>query len=163
MTPLISADELLARIDDLSLVVCDVRSYLTDPSRGRREYGEAHLPGAVFVDSNDDLADLSQAGRGRHPLPSVDDFVALLRRLGISPGHTVVAYDGSGGANAARLWWMLRSIGHEHVAVLDGGLVAWIDAGGPLTAAVPERRPTEYPVAVRAWRGVVDADDIEGL
>ena len=163
MSPLISAGELLDRLGEPSLVICDVRSYLTDPARGRREYLEGHVPGALFLDSNDDLADLSQHGRGRHPLPSVEDFVAVLRRLGISPADTVVAYDASSGANAARLWWMLRSIGHPIVRVLDGGFAAWVATGGPVTAEVPAPVASDYPVTVDAWRGIVEADEIAGL
>ena len=163
MAPLISAGELRALIDDPSLVICDVRWYLTDPPRGRREYDAAHVPGAVFVDLHNDLADLTQEGRGRHPLPSVAAFVALLRRLGITRDDTVVAYDGSGGSIAARLWWMLRSIGHERVAVLDGGFDAWVAVGGATTHDAPARPTSDYPQTVSDWQGIVDPDDIAGL
>ena len=157
---MISADELAGRLDEPGVVVCDVRWYLTDPYRGRREYEEAHVPGAVFVDLHTELA--GSVGGGRHPLPTTYEFAAHLSRLGIARGDTVVAYDSAGGAVASRLWWMLRSIGHEWTCVLDGGYPAWERAGHPTTSAVVARVPTGYPV-VDGWRGVVDADDITDL
>jgi thiosulfate/3-mercaptopyruvate sulfurtransferase len=160
MSPLISVDELAGRLDEAAVVVCDVRWYLTDPYRGRREYDIAHVPGAVFVDLHADLA--SGIGGGRHPLPTTYEFAAHLSRLGIGRDDAVVAYDSAGGAVASRLWWMLRSIGHQRVAVLDGGYQAWEQAGLPTTDEVMTRAPTVYPV-VDGWRGAVDADDITNL
>lgn len=154
---LISVSELAARIDEPDVVVCDVRFHLADHDQGRREYAAGHLPGAVFVDLHTELA--GGTGGGRHPLPAVDDFVALLGRLGIAPRHHVVAYDSAAGATASRLWWMLRSIGHSTASVLDGGIQAWTAAGHPLTTAVPDRPATDYPAAPE-WTGIVDADDV---
>ena len=154
---LISVSELAARIDDPDVVVCDVRFHLADHDQGRREYAAGHLPGAVFVDLHSELA--GGSGGGRHPLPPVDDFVALLGRLGIEPRHHVIAYDSAGGATASRLWWMLRSIGHSTASVLDGGIQAWTAAGHPLAMAVPDRPATDYPAAPE-WTGIVDADDV---
>ena len=122
-SPLISVDELAGRLDEPGVVVCDVRWYLTDPYRGRREYDEAHVPGAVFVDLHTELA--GTVGGGRHPLPTTYEFAAHLSRLGIARDDTVVAYDSAGGAVASRLWWMLGSIGHARASVLDGGYQAW--------------------------------------
>jgi thiosulfate/3-mercaptopyruvate sulfurtransferase len=158
MNPLVSVEELaaLAASDD-ELVVCDVRWYLTDPDLGRREYDEAHLPGAVFVDLHHELA--GGPGGGRHPLPNVGDFTELLGGLGIGPDSTVVAYDDAGGAIAARLWWMLRSIGHERAAVLDGGYSAWIAAEKPVSAEVADVDRTTYP-PVDGWTGTVTADEV---
>ena len=155
---LISAAELADRLshDDFP-VVCDVRFYLTDHDQGRREYDEAHIPSARFVDLHTELA--GGSGGGRHPLPEVDEFVALLGRLGIEAGTHVVAYDSAGGAIASRLWWMLRSIGHSRVSVLDGGLPAWVAAGHPVTADVPDVVPTTYPPRTD-WTGIVDADAV---
>ena len=160
ISPLISADELAGRLDEPGVVVCDVRWYLTDPYRGRREYDVAHVPGAVFVDLHTELA--GTIGGGRHPLPTTYEFAAHLSRLGIARGDTVIAYDSAGGAVASRLWWMLRSIGHDGARVLDGGYQAWERAGQPTTSAVVARVPTGYPV-VDGWRGIVDADDITDL
>lgn len=152
---LIGVEELVGRSD---VRICDVRWYLADPLQGKREYAEAHIPGAVFVDLEGVLT--GETGPGRHPLPTPEDFAAALGRLGISPETSVVAYDASGGSTAARLWWMLRSIGHHDVAVLDGGIQAWVRAGHPVTAEVPNVTATSYP-APDAWSGVVDVHYVE--
>ena len=158
---LVSVADLAAQLSDPHVLVCDVRYYLDDHDRGRREFDEAHIPGAVFVDLQHDLA--GGPGGGRHPLPTVDDFTALLGRLGAGAGTFVIAYDDAGGATASRLWWMLRSIGHGRAAVLDGGLPAWVAAGHALTSESAPRPPTTYP-AVPGWTGIVDADDVaEGV
>lgn len=148
---LIAANELETRLDRVR--VCDVRWYLGEPERGRREYHEGHLPGAVFVDLESRLS--GRDGPGRHPLPSPSDFAATLGALGIGPETEVVAYDSAGGAYAARLWWMLRSIGHSRVAVLDGGIHAWQAAGGGLRREIPEIVEAVYPTPTE-WTGVVD-------
>lgn len=158
---LISAPELLAllaRPDEVDRPVpCDVRFHLADHDQGRREYAVGHLPGAVFIDLHHELA--GSEGGGRHPLPAVSAFVAVLDRAGITPDDHVVAYDDAGGATASRLWWMLRSIGHERVSVLDGGLTAWTESGGSLTELVPHRQPTVRPIPA-GWSGTVDADTV---
>lgn len=167
--PLVSPEQLIDLVGPdgrraRDVVVFDVRWYLGDAERGRREYAESHVPGAVFVDLPVDLGSPTAAdgSGGRHPLPTVAEFAEFLGRTGVSPDDLVVAYDGAGGAVAARLWWMLRSIRHRRVAVLDGGVAAWVDAGGALTGAVPERDATAYPVA-SGWLGVVDADEVARL
>ena len=139
------------------VVVCDVRWYLTDPAQGRRDYDSAHLPGAVFVDLHSELA--GGPGEGRHPLPNIGGFTALLGRRGIGRHTMVVAYDDAGGAIASRLWWMLRSIGHGRVAVLDGGYSAWTAAGLPVTSDSGAPRTVLYP-AVDGWAGTVSADEV---
>ncbi len=132
---LISPEDLLARLDDPALRICDVRWWLTDPGKGRRDYAAAHLPGAIFVDADRDL--VAAEGPGRHPLPSPAEFARRMEQLGIGDRSDVVAYDDAGGTIAARLWWMLDDLGHARVRVLDGGIGAWTAAGGPLTAQVP--------------------------
>lgn len=158
---LISATELADRLVDPKLAgrttVCDVRFYLADHGQGRREYQAGHIPGAVFVDLHTQLA--GGRGGGRHPLPDVDDFTRLLGSLGIAPSTFVVAYDSSGGAIASRLWWMLRSIGHGQVAVLDGGFPAWLSSGGMASIDVPVPVPATYPPS-GDWTGIVDADAV---
>lgn len=116
-------------------VFADCRFDLDDPPAARRRYLEAHIPGAVFLDLDEDLSDTSVQGHGRHPLPSVQRFAAIAGRAGIGPGVTVIAYDDGVLAGAARLWWLLRHFGHEQVAVLEGGLGAW---HGPLAAGEEE-------------------------
>ncbi len=157
---LMTPEELSGKVAEPGVVVCDVRWYLADPDQGRVEYDREHLPGARFVDLDTALS--TPEGSGRHPLPSVEAFARTLGDLGIGPSHTVVAYDASGGAIAARLWWMLDSIGHRSAFVLDGGLAAWNQAGFPLTAEVPEVSPVDYPPP-EGWRGVVDAGKVRSL
>lgn len=157
-SPLISAEELSQSLD--AVQVFDLRWSLTDPEHGVRAYEEGHVPGAVFVDLDLDLA--AASGEGRHPLPPVADFVATLGRLGIAPDSTVVAYDDVAGAVAARMWWMLESIGHPGPArVLDGGLQAWIAEGLPLEPGVVTPRPASYP-EVPGYTGAVGHDELEG-
>ena len=154
---LISVAELADRLDDADVVVCDVRFYLADHGQGRREYDAGHIPGARFVDLHTELA--GGPGGGRHPLPELGDFVAVLKRAGVGPGTQVVAYDSAGGAIASRLWWMLRSISHGRVAVLDGGYPAWVAAGHAISTDEPTVTPSSYPPPA-GWTGVVDADAV---
>jgi len=136
---LISASELLAA-DRSHGVLLDVRWALGD-DRGRERYLDGHLPRAVFVDLETELADPPSAAQGRHPLPSLQRLQTAARRWGIHDGDRVVAYDATGGLAAARAWWLLRWGGLADVRLLDGGLDAWLRAGGPLETgdAVPER------------------------
>src|ERR671937_608270 len=107
----------------------DCRWDLGDPRRGRALYHEGHIPGASFLDVDDDLSDRSIPGAGRHPLPQARRFAAAAGRAGIGAGVFVVAYGAMGGAE--RLWWLLRHFGHDDCAVLEGGIDAW---RGPLVA-----------------------------
>ncbi len=129
-TTLIQPSDLAAHLGDPGWAVVDVRFSLDDPARGRRAYAEAHIPGATYAHLDEDLSGPVRPGvTGRHPLPTPEAFAATLGRLGIGNTTQVVAYDDAGGAIAARLWWMLRWLGHDAVAVLDGGFPAW-QAGG---------------------------------
>jgi thiosulfate/3-mercaptopyruvate sulfurtransferase len=130
-----------------SLRVVDARFSLADPQSGAQLYAQAHLPGALYADLNRDLSDLRRTGHGRHPLPDSDAFAARLGAWGIGPQTRVVVYDaGDGSMAAARLWWLLRLIGHAHVQVLDGGFAAWQAAGLPVTATLPQVSPLPpYP------------------
>jgi thiosulfate/3-mercaptopyruvate sulfurtransferase len=145
---LISVAELAARLDDPDLRIADVRWSLAAPAAGRAAYAEAHIPGAAFVDLDTVLT--APTGPGRHPLPDPASFAAALGALGIGRGHRVVAYDDAGGTVAARLWWMLDVLGHAGVAVLDGGIAAWREAGLPLTREVPAHSPVEATARVTA-------------
>jgi thiosulfate/3-mercaptopyruvate sulfurtransferase len=157
--PLVSTDWLSRHIDHSVLRPADVRWYLGEPDRGRQAYREAHLPGAVYVDLESDLS--AEDGPGRHPLPDWDVFAARMSELGIGDDSVVVAYDDRGGAVAARLWWMLRAIGHERTYVLDGGLAGWVADGHALTDELPDVAPGELSVEVRA--GVsLDRDELKG-
>lgn len=129
------------------LTVVDARFSLADPQSGAQRYAQGHLPGALYADLNRDLSDLGRTGHGRHPLPDSDAFAARLGAWGIGPQTRVVVYDaGDGSMAAARLWWLLRLIGHAHVQVLDGGFAAWQAAGLPVTAMLPQVSPLPpYP------------------
>lgn len=147
LQPLVSVAWLARQIDDPELRVVDTRWYLADPDQGRREYQSDHIPGALFFDLETDLS--APTGPGRHPLPDPDVFADLLGSRGIGTDHHVVAYDASGGAVAARLWWLLRHLGHHRVSVLDGGYEHWRGSGYPVTAAVTRRRPEVFTPTIR--------------
>jgi len=154
---MLTAPEILrARLDDPQLRVCDVRWFLTEPGRGRAEYAQAHIPGAIFIDLDRDL--VASAGPGRHPLPSPADFARRMGELGIGPDHDVVAYDQGGGTIAARLWWMLDAIGHRRVSLLDGGFAAWVAMGGPVESESRAYEPARLESAVSTWPGTIDRD-----
>lgn len=168
-TTLITAAELQPHVHEAHWRIVDVRHDLADPGAGARAFAAGHLPGASFLSLDDDLsgppvwqdspAGLRHNG-GRHPLP---DRAALRRRLaalGISDDTQVVAYDAHGGMFAARLWWLLRWLGHERVAVLDGGLPAWQAVGGALSTDVPTPSPAP-PLSERpSLVNLVDIDTV---
>ena len=161
-SPLISAEELLALVSrgTPELRIVDVRWYLGRFGGGVTAYTSGHLPGAIHLDLDDDLADLDGYGApGRHPLPAPDVFAAELAAAGIGDDDLVVAYDDAGGWIAARLWWMLDVLGHERVRVLDGGIQAWTAAGGELATEVPSWPPAELHLADR-WSRVIDRSQL---
>jgi thiosulfate/3-mercaptopyruvate sulfurtransferase len=121
-------------------VIVDCRFQLTDTGAGRRSYAEGHLPGAVYAHLDQDLSGPVTADSGRHPLPDPEALARRLRAWGVSQGSQVVVYDDAGGGVAARLWWLLRWLGHGSVAVLDGGIQAWKAAGKSLAGVGPLER-----------------------
>jgi thiosulfate/3-mercaptopyruvate sulfurtransferase len=143
-TTLISVQDLAAHLDDPQWVLCDCRHDLADYEAGRRAYATAHIPGAQFLHLDEDLSGPKTGVNGRHPLPHPITFTLRLAALGIDNRKQVVAYDSSGGCYAARLWWMLRWVGHSDVAVLDGGWEAWNAAALPVNSARPEPEPASY-------------------
>ncbi len=156
--PLVSASWLASALADPAagaLVVADVRWYLDAPGRGAVAFAQGHLPGAVFVDLDAALAGPAGPGTGRHPLPSPAAFAAAMGRLGIGDDTPVVAYDDCGGGTAARLWWLLDSLGHP-AAVLDGGIDAW---DGGLVADVATPRPATFTARPWPTDRFVDADE----
>ena len=136
-TTLISVQGLHPLLSTPDCVIIDCRHDLAQPDAGRNGYLQAHIPGAYFLHLDDDLSGPKTGTNGRHPLPQVARLNRTLAQCGITPGTQVVAYDDSGSMYAARLWWLLRWLGHSAVAVLDGGLSAWRQAGLPLTQALP--------------------------
>ncbi|GAB2501356.1 sulfurtransferase [Pseudoxanthomonas sangjuensis] len=163
-TALVQVGELAAALDDPRLRLFDARAVAAITPDGPNPallYAQSHLPGAQYADLNLDLSDLNKAGQGRHPLPDDEVFARRLGSWGVSPAHQVVVYDaGDGSMAAARMWWLLKLLGHQRVAVLDGGLAAWQVAGLPLTAEVracPEEAP--YPARFDRSR-IVTADAV---
>jgi thiosulfate/3-mercaptopyruvate sulfurtransferase len=148
-TTLVSAAELALHLEDPSWVVCDCRHDLASYHAGQREYDEAHVPGARFVHLDEDLSGPKTGQNGRHPLPHPLTLALRLGALGIDDGKQVVAYDSTGGCYAARLWWMLRWVGHARAAVLDGGWQAWTTGGYPVSADKPAVSATTYTLKPR--------------
>ncbi len=137
-TTLISADELrTALAAKEGIVVIDTSFDLANADSGAAGWRAGHVPGALYLHLERDLSGAKTGTNGRHPLPSRAAFAATLGRVGVTPEVQVVALDGQGGMYAARLWWMLRWMGHRNVAVLDGGIAAWTAGGGKLTTEVP--------------------------
>ena len=162
-TTLIAAEDLHAHLGAADWAVVDCRFALGDPAQGRRAYREAHIPGAVYAHLDDDLSGRIVPGTtGRHPLPTPAGFAATLSRWGIDGGVQVVVYDDVGGGMAARLWWMLRWLGHDAVAVLDGGFPAWQRAGYPTRSGDETRAPRTFTPHVRPGL-VADAEAVEAL
>jgi thiosulfate/3-mercaptopyruvate sulfurtransferase len=141
-TTLIGAAELRDLVGKADIAVIDCRFDLMNPGGGHRAYLEGHIPGARYADLNRDLSAPVSPTSGRHPLPIPSDFARTLARLGVGRATQVIAYDDSAGAFAARAWWMLRWVGHAAVAVLDGGIKAWVSAGGALQSGEEEPVPT---------------------
>lgn len=162
-TTLISTADLAAHLDDPDWAVVDCRFNLADVIEGRRDYESGHIAGAVFADLDHDLSGTVQPGKtGRHPLPEVGDAAEVLSRLGIDRDVQVVAYDDRGGMTAGRLWWVLRWLGHENVAVLDGSWTIWQQEGRPTRAGIEGRLPRAFVPRVR-WELAVDAGEVDRL
>ncbi|OGQ04078.1 MAG: hypothetical protein A3F82_07020 [Deltaproteobacteria bacterium RIFCSPLOWO2_12_FULL_44_12] len=129
-------------LNDPNLRIVDCRYVLSKPSDGKKAYLESHIPGAIHLDIDQDLA--AREGPGRHPIPRTTDFSITMSNAGIDQTITVVAYDDVGGAYAARLWWLLRYFGHEKVALLNGGWTKWATEGRPVTKEVPKIKARSF-------------------
>ena len=160
-TTLVDPATLAAHVGDADWLIVDVRHQLADTGYGERIYAENHIPGAVFLHCDCDLSGPMTGSNGRHPLPAVEKLAARLGEIGIGPQTQVVIYDDAQGMIAGRLWWLLRWLGHEQVAVLDGGFQAWQAAGGALTTELPLLRPTTFTAQVRD--AMVDADYVQAF
>jgi thiosulfate/3-mercaptopyruvate sulfurtransferase len=160
MSLLLNPDELSARLDSDELVVVDCRFNLLKPEVGRQSWEKGHIPGAFYADLDMDLAGRITATSGRHPLPDPGDFARLLGTWGVRPETTVIAYDDAGGAVAARLWWLLRWVGHQQVGLLDGGWQAWLASGMPVDTNTPALFSGLYPVDPGAMP-VIAVNDVQ--
>ncbi len=162
-TTTIDVETLADRLANPNWAIIDCRFDLTNPAAGEEAYHSGHIPGAVYAHLERDLsAPMGPGGvGGRHPLPTTEQIVDVFSRLGIGPRTQVVAYDETSGHYAARLWWMLRFMGHETAAVLDGGWPAWVEAGMPIEAGnvVPTRHPF---VGAPRWDRVATMDEAAG-
>ncbi|WP_017315901.1 sulfurtransferase [Mastigocladopsis repens] len=137
----VSCEWLFEHLKNPQVVVVDCRFSLADPQLGRQQYQNSHINGAYYLDLNQDLSSPVGEHGGRHPLPNPIELAHKLSAIGVnSQKSLVVAYDDSRLAFASRLWWLLRYLGHEQVAVLDGGFSAWKQAGYPVTEVIPEPR-----------------------
>ena len=160
-TTLVDTAELAAHLDDPKWVVIDCRHDLAKPDVGAREYAAAHIPGARFLHVDRDLAAPLNGKNGRHPLPDPETFMRTLGAAGVDSSSQVVAYDAQTGVYAARLWWMLRWLGHENAAVLDGGFAKWKHEQRALSDALPAVTPKRFDGAPRAL--AVDANEVLAL
>jgi thiosulfate/3-mercaptopyruvate sulfurtransferase len=161
---LVSTAVVAEHLDDRGWVVIDCRFDLAAPERGEREYLEAHVPGAVYAHLDRDLSGSRTGTNGRHPLPTPDQLIATFRRLGIDATMQVVAYDQESGMWASRLWWLLRYMGHEGCAVLDGGFARWVKEGRPTRAGAEEAPRREFTGTPRdtMWLRVGDVERLIG-
>lgn len=169
MSNLLSVAELKTLLGQPDLLVADCRFDVTAPRRGPLSYTETHITGAVYVHVEDELSLPVGEHGGRHPLPEVDKIAAMFGRLGITRGKTrVIAYDDAGGSYAARLWWMLRYLGHEQTYLLDGGWQAWLADAGTVSPDTPvinagHFQPVPNPAMLASMEEVRARDDSESL
>ena len=159
-TLLISTDELAHHLDDPDWAVIDCRFDLNDPAKGRAAYLDAHIPGAIYAHLDEDLSSpIVPGATGRHPLPTPDVFAARLSRWGIDEKTQVVVYDDAGGLYAGRLWWMLRWLGHDAVALLDGGWQQWLKEVRPTLGGEDTRSPRTFVPHVQEEM-LADVDEV---
>ncbi|MDX1593168.1 MAG: sulfurtransferase [Gammaproteobacteria bacterium] len=146
---LIDVQALASNLGHPDWVLFDCRFDLANPAAGREAYAEGHIPGAYYADLDGDLSGEKSPSTGRHPLPDPATFARTLGAWGVDRMVQVVVYDADNGAFASRLWWMLRWMGHDAVAVLDGGYRAWTEAAGAVTTALPTRAARTFEAELR--------------
>jgi len=155
---LLTAEVLAGHLNDPDWRIFDCRHQLSDVEFGAQAYADGHLPGAFFLHLDRDLSAPMNGRNGRHPLPDAQLLASKLGAAGVSRKTQVVAYDDDGGMIAARLWWLLRWLGHDRVALLDGGIRQWVKEGRALTSERPEPVPARFEVELRDW--VVSSDEV---
>jgi thiosulfate/3-mercaptopyruvate sulfurtransferase len=162
LTTLVNTETLSRHLDDSRWVVMDCRFVLTDPDAGQRAYAAGHIRGARYAHLENDLSSPVTPATGRHPLPYPHALAEKLGRWGIDKTSQVVVYDDTFGAMAARLWWLLRWLGHEAVALLDGGFPKWQREGRPVTPELPMIQTTQFHPTINnaMW---VDAGYVEQM
>ncbi len=155
----IDIHDLYDMLGDPNLVLIDCRFDLKDVDWGYKSYLTGHIPGAVYAHLDHDLSSLVTPQSGRHPLPAAEGFSQVLRRLGVNPSTQIVTYDTSGGAYAARLWWMLRYFGHLGVAVLNGGYTKWISENHPIASGNQQNLASKYQLNSQGSKNLVITTD----
>ena len=158
-TTLVSTEQLALHLSDPNWVVIDCRFTLTDTEAGGKAYAQGHIPGARYAHLDADLSGAKNGSNGRHPLPDPQDFARILSAWGIDHQTQVVVYDDSFGAIAVRLWWMLRWLGHDAVALLDGGLPTWQREQRVISADAPQVILKQFVPNIRSEM-VVGADAV---
>lgn len=151
----VTSQWLFENFNNSQVVIIDCRFSLADPKLGFNQYQTSHIPGAYYLDLNQDLSSPVAEHGGRHPLPDIDKLAAKLAKMGIEFQKTlVVAYDDSRFAFASRLWWLLRYLGHDQVVVLDGGFAGWQNAGHPINNIIPESKIGNFQPQIKAEKAV---------
>lgn len=148
---LVDCATLAAHLDDANSRIFDCRHQLADPAIGAQVYAAGHLPGAVFLHLDRDLSSPMNGKNGRHPLPDPQLLARKLAAAGVANSTQVVVYDDTGGMMGGRLWWLLRWLGHDRVALLDGGINRWVKEGRPLSTEVPKPVPAQFDVSLRDY------------
>ena len=157
---LISCEELARHLDDPDWRVFDCRHQLADVAHGDKSYARGHLPGAFFMHLDRDLSSPMNGRNGRHPWPDALRLAATLGAAGVTPTTQVVVYDDAGGMVAARLWSLLRWLGHDRVALLDGGFCQWVKQGRPLSTELSTSAPAIFAELIAPRDGLLDADAV---
>ena len=160
---LVDSEWLATQLNNPQVVIVDCRFQLSDSGWGKTQYNQSHIPGAYYLNLDDDLSSEVQRHGGRHPLPDVDGLAQKFSELGIIKNETlVVAYDDSRFAFAARLWWLLRYMGHNRVALLDGGWNNWVDGGYPVTNEIPKAKAGSFtPTPNQDW--MVNIEELKAV
>lgn len=160
-TTLISAEQLASQLDNPNLIIFDCRFSLADSQAGHRLYRQGHIPQARYADLNQDLSSTPKSYTGRHPLPDFKTLAHKLGAWGVSNRSQVVVYDDAGGAFAGRMWWLLRTMGHDSVAVLDGGFAYWQKQGLPVTTTLPQPTPSVFRPYVdsKQWLSAIEIEN----
>lgn len=159
-TTLVSTKDLAENLENPEWIIFDCRFTLTDPAAGKLKFNEGHIPGAIYVHLDDDLAAPVTSSSGRHPLPDVNVLAAKLGKWGVDKNKQVVVYDDTFGAMACRMWWLLRWLGHDNVALLDGVFPKWQKEKRPTNTKPAKLRSTKFTPMVR-HELVVDADYVQ--
>ncbi len=157
----ISNQWLFENLNNPDIAIFDCRFSLANPQQGEQKYQNSHIPGSYYLNLNQDLSSNVQKHGGRHPLPNIERFAEQLSEMGVNSEQTLaIAYDDSRFAFASRFWWLLRYLGHEKVAVLDGGFNGWLESGYPVTEIIPPNRNAKFRPQPQAHM-IVDRESVK--